>query len=107
MIAQTRGVDDLIDCLRELKGESIRMASAAAKAGIAANAKQMARHTETARDCAVQMRKLKHRAHCLAVELGIADMREDSHYRSTTAPAGFGREFQLVRPRPEYQGDRT
>lgn len=54
--------------------------------------KQRRNAIEDAREAAIEIRYLKHEAHCLAVEFGIADRRDDSHYQDSFAPAGFGRE---------------
>lgn len=55
---------------------------------------------EAARECAVEIRRLTHEAHCVAVEMGIADRRDDSHYTPSTAPAGFGRTVIFDRRAP-------
>ena len=93
----------LVACLKALRAEQTKAFNAGAKSGdlyAGYTDKQRAHHGETARDCAIQIRRLKHEAHCLAVELGIADLRADSHYTPVTAPAGFGREVLIERRRP-------
>lgn len=57
-----------------------------------ATAKRRHNAMEDAREAAIEIRHWKHEAHCLAVELGIADRRSDEHYQDSTAPSGFGRE---------------
>lgn len=46
--------------------------------------------TPFAREAAIEIRRLTHEAHCLAVELGIADRRSDEHYQDSLVPCGFG-----------------
>lgn len=93
----------LVACLQALRAEQAKAFNAGAKSGdlyAGYTDKQRARYGETARDCAIQIRRLKHEAHCLAVELGIADLRDESHYTPVIAPAGFGREILIERRRP-------
>lgn len=56
---------------------------------------------ESARECAIEIRHLKHEAHCLAVELGLADLRPDAFYADSTAPAGFGNTTIFTKRKPE------
>lgn len=56
---------------------------------------------ESARECAIEIRRLKHEAHCLAVELGFADLRPDAFYADSTAPAGFGNTTIFTKRKPE------
>ncbi|MGP1666245.1 MAG: hypothetical protein ACTS5I_10130 [Rhodanobacter sp.] len=93
----------LMSCLKSLRAEQTKAFNAGAKSGdlyAGYTDKQRARYGEIARDCAIHIRRLKHEAHCLAVELGIADLRDESHYTPVTAPAGFGRETLIERRRP-------
>lgn len=60
---------------------------------------------ESSRLCGVEIRRLKHEAHCLAVEIGIADRRSDEAYSATTAPLGFSREILIERRAPEGTTD--
>jgi hypothetical protein len=60
--------------------------------------------SESARECAIEIRRLTHEAHCIAVEMGIADRRADSYYADSVAPAGFGREFIFTRRVPAATG---
>lgn len=93
----------LIACLRELQREQEKAFSLGAKSGDMYGGysdKQRQRYAEQARDCSIQVRRLRHEAHCLAVEAGIADMRDESYYKPVTAPAGFGRDFLIERRKP-------
>lgn len=95
---------DLMDCLKRLTKEQVVLAKHNAVATNFDNtAKRRSGANENARECAVEIRRLKHEAHCLAVEIGIADRREDSCYTPSTAPAGFGRDFIVDRRCPDAQ----
>lgn len=61
---------------------------------------------ESARESAIEIRRLKHEAHCIAVELGIAERRDESYYTPSTAPAGFGREIIFDRRAPSMSKER-
>lgn len=57
--------------------------------------KRQAVALESARICAIEARRLTHEAHCLAVEIGIADRRAPAAYAPVTAPAGMSREHRI------------
>lgn len=85
-------IDALIATMKRLKRETVQMQKRSS------NLKNQA----GANACAIEIRRIKHEAHCIAVELGIADARDGTAYGATTAPAGMGREVLLERrdPRP-------
>ena len=62
--------------------------------------KAMQRLQESALVCGVEIKRLAHEAHCIAVEIGIADRRTPEHYTPTTASLGFGRKFKIERRPP-------
>ena len=51
--------------------------------------------------CGIEIKRLAHEAHCLSVEIGIADRRPPEHYTPTTASLGFGREVRIERRAPQ------
>lgn len=93
----------LIACVSKLQREEARAFTLGAKSGDlygGYSEKQRQRYAEKARETSIQVRRLRHEAHCLSVEAGFADLRDESHYMPITAPAGFGREFLIERRRP-------
>jgi len=96
---------ELLDAMKRLQREQAAMAKHNAVSGDWNNTPRR-RHaaSESARVCAIEIRRLTHEAHCIAVEMGIADRRADSFYTDGIAPAGFGREFICVRRAPKAQG---
>lgn len=62
--------------------------------------KAMQRLQEASLLCGIEIKRLAHEAHCLAVEIGIADRRPPEHYTPTTANLGFGREVRIERRAP-------
>ena len=84
-------IDAMVEVLRRLKRETLQMRKRSAKLNDQAGANA----------CAIEIRRIKHEAHCLAVELGIADVRAEAAYGTATAPAGMGREFLLERQAPQ------
>lgn len=93
--------DALIKVLREIKKERKRLERASIRSAdfdLTQRARGNAR--EDARESAVHIRRLEHEAHCLAVEMGIADIRGDDAYGDFPAPAGFGRTFTIHLRRP-------
>lgn len=49
---------------------------------------------------AIEIRRLEHEAHCLAVEIGIADVRPSETYKCHVADIGFGRKIEIVKRQP-------
>lgn len=84
-------IDAMVAAMKRLKRETLQMHKRSA------NLKSQA----GANSCAIEIRRIKHEAHRIAVELGIADARTGTAYDTTTAPAGMGREFRLERPAPD------
>jgi hypothetical protein len=80
----------LIDALKRMRRETIQMKKRATNL----------RSQAAANSCAIELRRIKHEAHCLAVEIGIADRRSDAAYADATAPAGMGRDFLMPRRTP-------
>ncbi|WP_034302505.1 hypothetical protein [Herbaspirillum sp. RV1423] len=94
----------MIDCMKRLMREQDALAKHNAVSGNGSQSPaRRNKAASSAVECAVEIRRLKHEAHCLAVELGIADHRGEAHYRDTTAPAGFGRVKDFSVRAPEVQ----
>lgn len=92
---------DLIKYIRLMEREEAAMKKASARAvqpGQSHGA--MMKAHETARCCAIELRRFKDQAHALAVGLGIADHRGDAAYQPGTAPTGFGQDFEHTKPAP-------
>lgn len=93
---------EMIDCMKELQREKTALEKHNAVGGnLDATKSRRDSARESARECAINIRRLTHDAHCIAVEMGIADRRDDSHYTPSMAPAGFGREFIFERRAPK------
>lgn len=93
--------NDLVACLKQIDKESVAMAKHSAISGNFELTKTRRDNaSESAREAAIEIRRLKHEAHCLCVELGLADRRADSYYQDATAPAGFGRTTIFTKREP-------
>ena len=85
-------VKAMADCMKLLGVELNKLTKLNAVSGNFANsASRKNNAAESARVTATQIRRLQHEAHCLAVELGLADRRDDAFYSTSTIPMGFGR----------------
>lgn len=92
----------MADCMKRAERESQQLAKfSAASVAAGVSPKRAASLRESANACGVELRRIKHEAHCLAVEMGIADMREGQSYGETSAPLGFGRDVLIDRRVPE------
>lgn len=92
---------ELVVMLKAIEREKGKLAKLTPRSEM--SQRQLMRNQDTARDCGIEIRRLEHEAHCLAVEIGIADLRSDENYRSVRSPAGFGREFIIERRRPDLE----
>lgn len=99
-------IDTLIKTLRLMQREQKALMNASAKSADfwGASARQHANAAEKATLIAVELRRLKHEAHCLAVEVGIADRRADGAYEAGAASLGFGREVRIEKRAPASAG---
>lgn len=82
----------MIDCMKRLMREQDALAK---HNSVSTNFDNTVKRRSNARadavGCAIEIRRLEHEAHCLAVEMRIADLRLDAYYQDGTAPAGMGR----------------
>jgi len=102
----TQSLAELATCIKDLLKEQVRLDKFNTTSMDFDGVSIKRRHAamESARECAIEIRRLRHEAHCLAVEAGIADMREANHYGESTAPAGFGRHVKFHRRIPSVDG---
>ena len=98
----TKKFAEMADTMKRLVRETQALAKHNAASGNFENTKaRRDSANESARECAIEIRRLKHEAHCIAVEMGIAERRDPSAYTDSTAPGGFGRTFAFVRREPK------
>lgn len=95
-------IKELEIALRELKRSVSRLSGLSTRSVVYGSAASRSA-SESARLEAIEVRRLKHRAHVLCVELGFADLRSPEHYQDSTAPAGFGRNLLIERRAPNEQ----
>ncbi len=98
----SKRISDMADCMKRLLREQLALGKHNLVSGnfeLTKSRRDSAR--ESARECAIEIRRLKHEAHCLAVELGFSDRREESYYTDGTAPMGFGRTAVFTKRAPE------
>ena len=94
----------LADCIKLIQREERSMVGLRGRSAALVNRGTFARRKDIEEDmnaCARQMVRLCHEAHCLCVELGFADLRDESHYTPARAGLGLSREILIERRRPE------
>lgn len=88
-------------CMKSMERETLQMERLAALSVLpGVSMKRAANDRERANACGLELRRLRHEAHCLAVEIGIADMRTGESYTPVASPIGFGREVLVERRSP-------
>jgi hypothetical protein len=95
----------LADCIKSIQREQHSVEAYGKKSQrLSAENASFTRRADCDEDlsaCARQLVRFKHEAHCLCVELGLADLRDDSHYTPARAGLGLSREILIERRRPE------
>lgn len=103
----TQKLADMADVMKRLMHELSALEKHNAISRNSANSQYTSRRRanarESARECSIEIRRLKHEAHCLAVELGLADLRPDAFYADSTAPAGFGNTTIFTKRKPTFR----
>jgi hypothetical protein len=98
-------LESLAACIKQWQREVRELERRSQAAAPMGPAKKMGLLGEHAAATARQIAHLKHEAHCLCVELGLADLRADSHYGEQRVGAyGLGKEILIVRRRPNIGG---
>jgi hypothetical protein len=100
MVAHLDDIERLFDAVKNLRDERRKMQKLSDRALAAEGPKASQKANVDLNWQAFHVNRLEHAAHAAAVDCGLADLREPSHYRTYSVKLTGFHEYEVVPPKP-------